>query len=111
MNGRERKEKFTASFILDNSDSISNIQCIVVFRQLHVALLQSSWGDESVDLLALDFVQFLDGGLDLALIGLDIHNKHESVTVLDKFHGGFSGEGVFDNAVFIHRTFFRDAGT
>lgn len=43
--------------------------------------------DERVDFGHIDVVQFLDGVLDLVLVGFDVNNEDQSVVVLDLLHG------------------------
>ena len=86
---------------LDHTNTVSNIQGIVVLAESDVALLESPWGDQCVDLFAFNVVQFSDSILDLSLVGLDVHNEDQRIAVFDQFHGGFCCEGVFDNGVLV----------
>ena len=71
---------------LDHSDSVGNIQGIIILAQSNIALLQSPRSNQSVDLFAFNIVQIPDSGLDLSLGGLNVHNKYESVGIFDKLH-------------------------
>ena len=82
---------------LDDADPVGNIEGIEIFGKFHVRLLEAAGGDEGVDLVGLDAVEVLDGGLDLSLVGLDVDDEDQSVRILDEFHGRFGGEGVLDD--------------
>ena len=82
---------------LDDTDPVGNIEGIEILGKTDVGLLESTGGDEGVDLVTLDAVEVLDGGLDLSLVGLDVDDEHEGVGVLDELHGRFGGEGVLDD--------------
>mmetsp|Transcript_22217 Transcript_22217/g.44962 ORF Transcript_22217/g.44962 Transcript_22217/m.44962 type:complete len:203 (-) Transcript_22217:58-666(-) len=88
---------------LDHTDPVGNIKGIKVLAQSHVALLEPPGCNKSVDLVALNVVQVLNGRLDLALVGLDVHNEDEGVGVFDELHGGLGGEGVLDDRVLVQR--------
>lgn len=75
----------------------------MLLAQPDVGLLQSPGGDQGIDLIALNAVQFLNGALDLPLVRTDVHNEYKSVAVLDQLHTALSGEGVFNEAVLIKR--------
>ena len=57
--------------------------------------------DEGVDLGALHIVELLHSVLDLGLGGLDIHQKHQSVDLLNLLHGGLCGHRALDDAVLV----------
>ena len=82
---------------LDDTDPVGNIEGIEILGKADVGLLESTGGDEGVDLVTLDAVEVLDGGLDLSLVGLDVDDEDESIGVLDELHGRFGGEGVLDD--------------
>ena len=85
------------SVSLDDTNSVRNIKSIEILAQSYVALLQASWSDESIDLLALNIVQLLDGRLDLTLVGLDVNNENKSVGILNELHGRFRRQWILDN--------------
>lgn len=74
---------------LDHTDSVGNVQGVVVLAQPDIALLQSTRSDQSINLFAFNVVQIPDSGLDLSLVGLDVNNKYESIGIFDKLHRGF----------------------
>ena len=82
---------------LDDTDPVGNIEGIEILGKADVGLLESAGGDEGVDLVALDAVEVLDGGLDLSLVGLDVDDEDEGVGVLDELHGGFGRQRVLDD--------------
>ena len=82
---------------LDDTDPVGNIEGIEILGKADVGLLESAGRDEGVDLVTLDAVEVLDGGLDLSLVGLDVDDEDEGVGVLDELHGRFGGEGVLDD--------------
>ena len=84
---------------LDYPNPVRNIEGIEILAQTNVTLLQSPWCDKSVDLIAFNLVQILHRLLDLAFVGLNVHDKNESVAILDELHRRFCGERVFDNTV------------
>jgi hypothetical protein len=86
---------------LDHTNSVCNIQSIIILRQSHVALLQSSWGNKSVDLFALNVVKIPYCCLDLTLVGLNVNNKYKCVAVFDELHGRLSCEWVLDDGVLV----------
>lgn len=51
------------------------------------------------NLLHVDVVQLLDGGLDLRLVGADVDDEDEGVGVLNLLHRGFSGKRMLDDGV------------
>ena len=81
---KEFHETLTSN--LDYTNSVGNIQGIIILAQSDVALLQSSGSDQSIDLFTFNVIQIPNGGLDLTLIGLNIHNKYQSVGVFNEFH-------------------------
>ena len=57
--------------------------------------------DEGVYLGALHIVELLHGVLDLGFGGLDIHQKHQSVDLLNFLHGGLGCHRALDDAVLV----------
>jgi len=96
-------------YFLDHSNPVCHIKGIVVFAQSDVALLESSRGDESVDLFALDIVKIPNSSLDLTLVGLDIDNKDQRVAVLNQLHGRLGSQGVLDDGVLVQSVLFRQS--
>mmetsp|Transcript_5774 Transcript_5774/g.10230 ORF Transcript_5774/g.10230 Transcript_5774/m.10230 type:complete len:134 (+) Transcript_5774:283-684(+) len=88
-------------FPLDHTDLVCNIKRIEILAQPNIALLQSTWGDESIDLLTLNVIEFLNRSLDLTFVCLDIDNENKGVAILNQLHRRFSGQGVFDNRVLV----------
>ena len=60
-----------------------------------------SRGDEGVDLGTLDIVELLHRVLDLGLSGLDVHQEHQSVDLLNLLHGRLRGHRAPDDAVLV----------
>lgn len=86
---------------LNDSDLVSDIQCIGVGSQSDIGLLLTIGSDESVDLLNLDIIQSLHSFLDLSLVGSDINQEGEGVGLFDFLHGRFSSKRRLDNCVLI----------
>lgn len=86
---------------LDDSDAVRDVERVKVRRQLAIGLLGSVRSDEGVDLVGLDVVQGVNGGLDLTLVGLDVHDEHQRVVVFDLFHGRLGGEREAYDAVLV----------
>ena len=53
--------------------------------------------DLCAHLLNIDVVEFLNGLLDLVLVGLDIDDEDERVVVLDLLHRGLGRQRVLDD--------------
>jgi hypothetical protein len=98
------------------TNSAGHIESILVRRQLDVSLLSSvrsvkatrdmSAGrtgkhfdfyvhspDQCSDLFCVDFVQLLDGCLDLSLVGRSVDNEYQCVNLFDLLHGRLGVEG------------------
>jgi len=58
--------------------------------------------NESVDFGDVDVVQLLDGGFDLVLVSLDVHDEDEGVVVFDLLHRGLGRQRMLDDVVCIH---------
>lgn len=52
-------------------------------------------------------MQLTDRILDLALVGLNIHDENQGIGVLDELHRTFRCEGVFDEGEFVQRILLR----
>jgi len=53
--------------------------------------------DECVNFRDLDAIQFVDGHLDLWLVGTFLNDKHQRVVVLDLFHSRLRRQWILDN--------------
>ena len=53
--------------------------------------------DQSVNLLDINVVKPLDGGLDLVLVRLLVNDEDEGVVVFDLLHGRLSSQRVLDD--------------
>jgi len=89
------------SNILNDANAIGHIQGITVLCQTNVGLLLPIRADEGVDLGALHIVELLHSFLDFGFGGLDIHQKHQSVDLLNLLHGGLCGHRALDDAVLV----------
>lgn len=74
---------------LDVTDSAGNIKSITVGSQSNESLLLELGGNEGVDLEGLDIVKFLDGLLDLVLVGSSVDLEDKGVGVLNLLDGTF----------------------
>jgi hypothetical protein len=87
----------------------SDIKSIDIRRQSRESLLSSIRANQSVDLNAVNIIQLLQRSLNLALVGLDIHDKNQRVVLLDLLHGGLGVERVHDDLVVVETGLVRDA--
>lgn len=72
--------------------------------QLNVSLLLTEWSDQSVNLGAVDLVQFLDSKTNLGLVSSQVSDEHKSVVVFDFLHGRLGGKWVLDDGEAVHST-------
>ncbi len=84
---------------LDYSNPVGNIKGVEILAQPNITLLQSSWGDESVDSVTFNLVQILHCLLNLAFVRLNVDNENKGVAILNELHRGFCSERVFDDAM------------
>ena len=87
---------------LDDANTVSNLQSFVVRCETHVSFFLTVGTDQCVYLRQVNFVQFLDGGSDVALVGTDVDDECECVVVFDLLHGRLCAQGVLDDCVFVH---------
>jgi len=57
--------------------------------------------DEGVDLDSVDVIEFLQGLLNLGLVGLDVDDENECVVLLNLLHCAFGVERVHNNLVLV----------
>ena len=69
----------------------------MIRSQLNISLLITDRSDQSINLGDFNFIQFLDGLLDLIFVAFGVDDEDEGVVVFDFFHGGFGGQRVFDD--------------
>lgn len=62
---------------------------------------QENVPNEGVDLHDFDVIKSLHGSLDLGLVCTDIHDKDQSVVVLDLLHGRFCCHRMLDDRIFV----------
>jgi len=86
-----------------------NVQSIHIGRELGISLLGAVWSDESVDLDGVDIIHFLDGCLDLWLVGFDVDNEHEGVVLLNLLHCALSVERVEEDLGGIETSIILDS--
>jgi len=84
-----------------DSDFVRNVKGILVAREGNVGLLFASWGDQSVNLLHLDFVHLGAGSLDHGFGRFFVHDENKSVAVFNGLDGGFRAQWVLDHGEFI----------
>jgi len=92
-----------------NSDTGSNLEGLLVGSKGHICLLLTIGADEGVDSGDLNLVEVLAGTLDSGLLGATIADEHEGVVLLDGLDGGFTAQGVLDDAVGVERIGFLDS--
>lgn len=64
--------------------------------------------DQGVDLDGLDVVKLLQGLLDLALVGLGVHNEDKRVVLLDLLHRALGVQWVNNHLVVVETGLMRD---
>ena len=84
-----------------DSDLVGDIKGILIAWECNVCFLLSSWGDEGVNFLDLNWVEIGAGLLDHFLIGFFVNNEYKSVAVFDGLNGRFTAQWVLDNSVLI----------
>lgn len=87
---------------LDVTNSVGNVQSIVVSSQSDVSLLGTVRSDQSVDLLNVNLVQLLDSSLDLVLVRLQADLEHQGVTVFNLLDGSLRRNRRLDDLVGVH---------
>lgn len=71
----------------------------MVSGQSDVSLLGTVRSDQGVNVLNIDFIQFLNSSLDLVLVGLDGNLQNQGVTVLNLLDGSLRGNWRLNNLV------------
>ena len=56
-------------------------------------------------------MKVLDGGLDLALVGLNIDNENQSLAIFNQFHRRLSRKRVLDDTMLVNSTLAGDTGS
>jgi len=84
-----------------DSDLVGDLKGLLVLVDANVSLLLSLGGDEGVDFLDVDFVDFFASSLDHFLVGLLVDDEDEGVVVLDVLDGGLRAQGVLDHGELI----------
>lgn len=97
MSVSEFIEWWCADDCLDETNLGSNIQSLDIAGQSDIGLLGTIGTNEGVDLGGINIVHPLDSILNMTLIGLQIHNKHQSVILLHLAHGGLGGQWKLEN--------------
>lgn len=64
--------------------------------------------NQGVDLDSVHVVKLLQSLLDLSLVRLDIHDKHQGVVLLDLLHRALGVQRVNDNLVVVETGLMRD---
>ena len=84
--------------VSDGTDLVGELSGSRVSNKLNVGLLVTLGSDEGVDLLHLDLVEVLHGGLNSLLVGLFLDEENNGV-LLHNVHTGdrFGGDGLSDN--------------
>ena len=59
------------------------------------------WADQSVDFGALHVVELLHSFLDLGFGGLDVHQEHQRVDLLNLLHGGLRSHRALDDPILV----------
>ena len=87
---------------LNVSNSVGNIQSIVVSSQSDVCLLGSVRSHHGVNVMNNNFVHSLYRNLNLVLVGLDVNLENQDVSVLNLLHGSLRGNWRNNHLVGIH---------
>jgi hypothetical protein len=85
-----------------------NVESVDVGGEAGESLLRAVRSDEGVDLDTADIVLLLEGGGDLALVGLDVDDEDEGVVLLDLLHGGLGVERVDEHLGGVHAGLMGD---
>jgi len=85
-----------------------NVEGVNIGGQAGKGLLGAVGADQGVDLDAVNVVLLLEGGGDLALVGLDVDNEDEGVVLLNLLHRRLGVERVDEDGRRIHA---RSVGT
>lgn len=70
-----------------DSDSIGDIEGVLIRGESDVCLLVTSWGDQSVNLLNLDVVKLLARLLNHSLVSSLVDNEDKGVVVFNGLDG------------------------
>lgn len=84
------------------TNSVGNVQSVMVSGQSNVSLLGTVWSDQSVNLLNVNLVQLLNSSLDLVLVSLQANLEYQGVTVLDLLDSGLGGNWRLNDLVGVH---------
>ena len=107
---------------LEDTNLVGDIHSLVLARKTHERLLEAESRDDSVDVLALDVVELVDGVADLSLVGTEIHEEGEDVLRLRyEYRNGFShlnllhrrlgDHGLLDDGVHVHLVVLGDGSS
>jgi hypothetical protein len=91
-----------------NTDSVGNIESILVAGEGHVGLLLTSCGNESVNFLDLNLVKGLHGLLNELFVGSLVYNENETVVILNGFDCRLTGQWVLDDSELIESVIVVD---
>lgn len=86
-------------YYLNVTNLVSNVQSIVVRGQSNVSFLGTVWTNQSVNGLSFDFVQVLDGFLDLVLVRFNVDLENQSVVIFNFLQSGFRSNWSNNNFV------------
>ena len=84
-----------------DSDLVGDIKSILIAGESNISFLLTSWSDEGVNFLDLNWIEIGAGLLNHFLIGFLVNDENKSVAVFDGLNGGFTAQWVLDNSIFI----------
>lgn len=95
-------------YALHETNSVGNVQSVMVSGQSDVSLLGTVWSDQSVNLLNVNLVQLLDSSLDLVLVSLQADLENQGVTVLNLLNSSLRGNWGLNDLVGVHSVVVRN---
>merc|ERR550537_25352 len=85
----------------NDSNSVGNIESIIVRSQVNIGFLSSIRTNECVHLGTLYIVELADSLLDFGFCGIDVNKEDQGVDLLDLFHGRLSCDRALDDAILV----------
>ena len=80
-----------------NSNFVCYVKSILVTGELNVCLLKTFWGNKSVNLFNLDFVELLNGLFDHFLVWILVYYENQGIIVFNIFNCTFAAQWVLNH--------------
>ena len=73
---------------------------------------EASWAlaevpDQRVDLDGINIIEFLQGILNLSLVGFDVDNEDQCIVLFDLLHRAFCVQRMYDDLIFVEAFLMR----